>query len=145
MVNLETLQPIANRVIDQYFKAGLASLDPRDRMFFLIWSYGGLLGNGGHAAFFYNSGADDYVETLDALQQLDLTVFADLLRRAGYLLFKDDVPRDMTDRNAIIDGLPEDDPALDDELSTLDDAFFSNGGSDKALETLESWYTHTPK
>lgn len=139
MVNLEKLQPVANRVIDQYSRTGLDSLDTRDRVFFLVWCYGGELENGGHAAFFYNSEADNYAETVEALGRLGLGLFSDLLERAATILFKGSVPRNMTERNKRIDEL-QDGPAIDEELESLDEQFFANGGADRGLEVLERWY-----
>lgn len=139
MVNLEKLQPVAKRLIDQYFREGLSSLTPRDRVFFLVWCHGVELDNNGHAAFFYNSEANNYIETVDALKELGLDLFADLLQRAAMILFNGAVPRDWDERNAIIQGLP-DLSALDSELYSLDNEFGSHGGGDRDLEVLERWY-----
>jgi hypothetical protein len=139
MANLEKLQPIANRVIDQYSRAGLHSLDSRDRIFFLAWCHGGELDNGGHSAFFYNSEADNYLETVEALEVLGLNLFSDLLKRAAGVLFDGAVPRSMTERNRIIEELP-DEPAIDEELESIDQQFFANGGGNRVLEALEDWY-----
>ena len=42
MSDLQKLQPVANRVIRQGVDAGLASLPDEDRVFFLLWSFGGV-------------------------------------------------------------------------------------------------------
>jgi len=141
MADLEKLQPIADRVIDQYGATGLESLSPRDRVFFLVWSYSVGLENGGHASFFYNSQGNHYDETVGALEQLDLKPFADLLQRAANSLFHGDVPRDWEERNAIINELP-DDPEIDEELERLDSEYGSYCGSDGVLvlEVLGRWY-----
>jgi len=83
MANLKELQPIANRVVEQTGRAGLNSLDEHDRVFFLAFGFAGVISNGGFASFFYNSPADQYSETLQALRQLGLSTFADLLVKEG--------------------------------------------------------------
>jgi hypothetical protein len=139
MSNLKKLQPIADSLIDQYSEKGLEGLSPRDRVFFLAWSYGGGLDNGGHASFFYNSQGNHYAETLEALEQLDLQPFADFLRRAAAVLFHSNVPRDWKERNEVINGLP-DDAAIDEELELLDSEFGSNGA---ATGCLKCWSNGT--
>ncbi|HET8549324.1 MAG TPA: DUF4375 domain-containing protein [Bryobacteraceae bacterium] len=139
MDRLDDLQPIANRLIDRYVAAGLPGLEPRDRVFFLAWCYGAELDNGGHAAFFYNSEADNYSETTDALRELGLVDCAEWLERAARCLFGSSVPRTMTERNEVIDSLP-DDPVIDDELEELDQAFSAAGGATGVLDSLYRWY-----
>ncbi|MCX6594476.1 MAG: DUF4375 domain-containing protein [Acidobacteria bacterium] len=111
MPDLEMLQPIAGRVIDQHDKTGLPGLSPRDQIFYLAWAYSALLANGGHPGFFYNSGADHYVETVAALRLLKLNGHAEWLEEAATLLFGPDVPPNMMERSEHLDDL-DDDPVL---------------------------------
>ncbi|MBL8174889.1 MAG: DUF4375 domain-containing protein [Bryobacterales bacterium] len=141
-MNLDDMQQIANRVVGQRFTAGFDSLNARDRVFFLIWAHGGQVANGGHISLFYNSSADLYSETLDALRLIGLPQHAALLERAGTLLFGDHVPRDMERRNRILDEIPGGDASCeeDEELDAIDAAFYASGGSDRELEALDRWY-----
>ena len=139
MVDLEKLQSIARKSIDQYFRSGLGSLKWEDRVFFLAWCYSGGLDNGGHAAFFHNSQADNYVETIEALEVLGLKVFSELLEAAAKVLFNGAVPRDVSTRNELIDEL-QDAALIDDEIESIDQKFFANGGGTRVLEALEEWY-----
>jgi Domain of unknown function (DUF4375) len=92
-----------------------------------------------HAAFFYNSEADNFPETVEALEKLDLSDFSGLLQRAAIIFFKGAVPRTIAERNAIIDELPED-GAIDDVVNSLDSQFYASGGGDRVLEALARWY-----
>jgi hypothetical protein len=47
MLDLAKPQPVADRVIDQAFSTGVASLSERDRVFFVLWSYPAAVDNGG--------------------------------------------------------------------------------------------------
>jgi hypothetical protein len=139
MFDLRKLQPVANRVIQQGFDAGLASLPEEDRVFFLLWSFAGMVDNGGLAPFFYNSSADYYPETVDALRGVGLTTFAGVLESAAHLLFAGDVPRTMDERNSVIEDLPEE-VGSDEQFEQLDRQYFDHGGGDQVLEVLDTWY-----
>lgn len=95
---------------------------------------------GGHVGFFSSSKADNYSETVEALTLLGLDLSCNLLHRAAAILFTGDVPRDTGARNGIIDPLLED-AAIDKQLESLDQQFFTNGGSDREVEVLGRWYS----
>ncbi len=143
MPDMAKLQPVANRVIEAAFSDGLASLAEPDRVFFLLWCYPGEIENGGFAAFFYNSPADYFFETLEALRKLGLADHAELLERAAAILFGSVVPTSTQERNAVIDQLP-DDVGTDDEFDELHAAFEDRGGADRVLSVLEAWYFSQP-
>ncbi|MDX2178609.1 MAG: DUF4375 domain-containing protein [Bryobacteraceae bacterium] len=145
MPNIEFLQPIADRVIVECLASGLARLEPQDRIFYLIWSHGALLENGGHSSFFYNSGADHYLETIAALEDLGLRAYAEFLRRVAAMLFDGDVPRDITARNEIIVGSHKDNLGQEDEIESIDREFSRLGGWDTSLDALEEWYRSPEK
>jgi hypothetical protein len=135
MLDVAKLQPIAKRVIDQAFSSGLASLAEHDQVFFLLWSYPGMVDNGGFPAFFYNSPADYHQETVGALRQLGLADHAELLEQAAAILFASDVPATIEARNSAMGDVLDD--AAFDELYL---AFVDRGGSDRVLGVLQDWY-----
>lgn len=139
MFDVSKLQPIADRVIEQTFSSGIASLTEHDRMFFVLWSYPAMVDNGGFPAFFYNSTADFYLDTVGALRQLGLADHAELLEQAAATLFQSDVPATTEARNAVMDRL-QDDAGTDKEFEDLYSAFVDRGGSDRVLKVLEDWY-----
>ena len=139
MIDLAKLQPVANRVIDEAFSTGIGSLSERDRVFFVLWSYPTAVDNGGFASFFYNSFADHYADTLDALRQVGLADHAELLERAAVILFNSDVPGTTEARNAAMDQLPED-VGTDEEFEELYRAYTARRGGEGVLQTLQGWY-----
>lgn len=139
MFDVSKLEPIADRVIDQTFSSGIASLTEHDRVFFALWSYGAMVDNGGFPAFFYNSTGDYYLETVGALRQLGLADHVELLEQAAAILFQSDVPITTEARNAQLDQL-QDDARTDEKLEELYCAFVDRGGSDRVLQLLQDWY-----
>jgi hypothetical protein len=139
MLDVAKLQPIANRVIDQAFSSGLASLAEHDRVFFVLWSYPAMVDSGGFPAFFYNSPADYYEETVGALRQLGLADHAELLEQAAAILFSSDVPATTEARNAAMGELL-DDAGMDEAFEKLYRAFVDRGGGDRVLGVLQDWY-----
>ena len=98
-----------------------------------------MVDNGGFPAFFYNSTADCYVDTVDALRQLGLADHAELLEQAAATLFQSDVPATTEARIAIMDRL-QDDAGTDKEFEELYNAFVDRGGSGRVLKVLQDWY-----
>jgi hypothetical protein len=139
VLDIAKLQPIADRVIDQTFSTGLANLAEHDRVFFVLWSYSGMVDSGGFPAFFYNSPADYYPDTVCALRQLDLDDHAQLLDKAAAILFHSDVPATLEARNAAIDQVGEA-AGTDEEFEALYCAFVDRGGADRVLQILQDWY-----
>ena len=130
-VDYDRLQPIASRVIGAVADRGLTSLSEQDQTFYLLWCYGALLDNGGHASFFYNSGADYLAETIDALNRVGLAAFSGLLTQSATVFFSGDVPREMLSRNAVM---------REGDVSMIDHAFFDADGGDAVLRALDRWY-----
>jgi hypothetical protein len=143
MFDIARLQPLADRVIDQALSGGFESLDERDQVLFLLWSYPAMVDNGGFPAFFYNSTGDYYLETAGALRQLGLQDHAELLGRAAAILFGSDVPLSTEARCAVIDQVDDDalmDREMDGELEELYAAYANRGGGDGVLGALQDWY-----
>jgi hypothetical protein len=142
MANLKELQLITDRIVEQIGPSGLDSLKENDRVFFLVFGFAGVISNGGFASFFYNSPANEYSETLQALRLLGLSTFADLLEQAAGLLFLGEVPRSVEERNDIIVKLPED-IATDEQFDELFRQYVDQGGDDHVLDVLERWYVQS--
>ena len=141
MPGIKFLQPIANRVVDTYFREGLDALPPDDRVFFLIWCYGPCIDNGGHASLFDNSQMDNYEATVVALREVGLFRHAELLVSAARALFGDTpVPRTLDERNEVIDQLAADSSEIDAALESCDRQFSTLGAADAVLDALEIWY-----
>jgi hypothetical protein len=134
-MSFELLQAIANRVVPLAFSSGVANLSDADRQFFLAWGYAGELDNGGHIQFFLNTMGDYIPETIVALRELDLPRQADLLHEAAEQVFGNQVPRDIQERNEVVEQMP-DDGKLDELLDSLDDRFYSLGGGHAVYEAL---------
>ena len=116
------LGPVKDRVIEQAFSSGFASMTEQDRVFFLLWSYMAMVENGGFPAFFYNSTGEYYEETTGALRTVGLAEHALLLERA-----------------AVLNGL-EEEAETDLAFDALYQQFVDAGGSDRVLGVLQAWY-----
>ncbi len=141
MPDISYLQPIANRVIGTFAKAGFESLTPAERVFFLLWCYGGGVDDGGHVSLFYNTQMDYYEETVVAVAEAGLSRHAELVERAASAIFGGNpVPRTMMERNEIIDQLPAESSEIDAALESCDREFSKLGSGNAVLDALESWY-----
>jgi hypothetical protein len=82
--SLISLQPIANRVVDDYFKDGLSSLSKffslkAEQTFLLVWRFGSEVDNGGLQQFFCNTMGGHALATVSALREVGATESARVL------------------------------------------------------------------
>ena len=103
----------------------LSGVTPGQRRLLTTWWVDGEVGGGGVAAVFYNSTGSYLPEILESLDAIGARARAEILRRAAALLFPGgEVPRSTEARNELMDGLPEEDPELDERLEELDEAWY---------------------
>jgi len=132
----EHLQPVINRIVPVAFDRGLGALTPAERSVFLVWSYPAAINDGGHASFFYNPSGEYAHDTVQALNDVGASEYAQILSRAIDLFPDRHIPRDLDERNASLDALSDD---TNQAMESLDDEFFALGG-DELLERLLSFW-----
>jgi hypothetical protein len=115
--NLTILQPIANGVIDRWGERGMASLLEAEKIFLLVWSFGGDADNGGLEQFFFNSMGGFADQAVDALRAVGANHSAATLAKAIALFGPSGVPTDLDDRSAALESLPDEATAKMEELS----------------------------
>ena len=87
----------------------------------LVMELEGEVNNGGLHQFFYNSSGDSTSDTINALESIGATVFADILRRAASKFPGNMPPRDTMQRRALMkEKLPR-----ADEFRDLDKEFLA--------------------
>jgi len=99
------------------------SLSKEERVWYTVQILMDATNNGGMISFFYNSGADYYIETINDLKELKQDKIAELLERIGKMYYKNIVPKDIEKRNQIIISIP-DDGRYDQELDEIDTIFY---------------------
>ena len=104
---LDSLQPIANVVIERYEGAGLSSLSRPQQTFLLVWCFGGEVDNGGFEQFFCNSMGDESLPTVQALHDVGAHDSARLLQRANDVFGPTGPPIDFDERNEALSNLDE--------------------------------------
>lgn len=80
-----------------------ASLTADERVWFTVQALIGDVDNGGLIGHYYNSGANYNKETIEDLDFLGFSDLADLLRKINQNFPKGKVPKDLFERNKIID------------------------------------------
>ena len=98
-------------------------LSPEAQRFYLCYSLDAEVNNGGFSSFIYNSTGQWGPETIEALETVGAPQTAELLRQVIALLVCDEYPRDVIERNEILD-LSSD--AFDRSIDELDNAFFAS-------------------
>ena len=137
--SLEELQLVANRIIDRWATEGFSGLTQREQVFLLVWGYGGEVNNGGHRQFFFNTLGEYADETVHALTVLGCQDFASLLKRC-IAVFPHGVPRDLDERNAIVENFPA---SVDLEFESADQEFYRLNADDFLLRRLKLfWQAH---
>ena len=136
MTDLEQLQPIANRVIDRWASEGFFALTPSEQVFLLVWGYGGEINNGGHVQFFSNTLGEYANQTVRALANLGCDDFALLLRRC-IAAFPHGVPRDLSERNKVLENLPA---SVDVEFENADREFYKLDADQFLLRRLKDFW-----
>lgn len=136
MTDLEQLQPIANRVIDRWASEGFFALTPSEQVFLLVWGYGGEINNRGHVQFFSNTLGEYANQTVRALANLGCDDFASLLRRC-IAAFPHGVPRDLSERNKVLENLPA---SVDVEFENADREFYKLDADQFLLRRLKDFW-----
>lgn len=93
--SLISLQPIANRVVDDYFKDGLSSLSKAEQTFLLVWCFGSEVDNGGLQQFFCNTMGGHTLATVSALREVGATESARVLEDATHSFGSEGPPVDL--------------------------------------------------
>jgi hypothetical protein len=86
---------------DKLNNSGYDSLTPDERIWLDLRALIDFTNNGGLISYFYNSGADNYSQCLEALRRLEAVELLTELKRIG-ALFPGGVPTDIDTRNEII-------------------------------------------
>ena len=113
----------------------LDGLSPEAQSFYLCYSLDAEVNNGGFSSFIYNSTGQWGPETIEALETVGAPQTAELLRQVIALLVCDEYPRDIIERNEILN-LSSD--AFDRSIDELDNAFFAS--PDGVLQDLYVTY-----
>ena len=115
-------------LVDRYFESGFESLEPRDRIFFLVFHLLSQIDDGGLEQYFCNEGGQYADRAAEALDRVGCDA-------AAIIQFPDGrIPEDEAERNQVVDQLP------DDALAVWDAVSESIGGdTDSILERLDAF------
>jgi hypothetical protein len=130
------LQSTIDRISPLAFERGIAALSQVERSVLLVWSYPAAINDGGHASFFYNSYGEHAHETVQALNEIGAPEYAAVLNRAIDLFPARYIPRNIDERNASLDSLPDEAHEI---LETLDDEFYALGDDELFERLLKFW------
>jgi hypothetical protein len=108
-------------ICDKWADKGYDSLTDLEKVWFNAESLLCEVQNGGFAAVYYNSTADYMDDILIALEKLGLKRFINIVKKANDLFPNGKPPKDMDDRNKIINTWSEKEDRI---LGACDDEFF---------------------
>ena len=97
-------------------------LSQAERVWFNIQCLIQAVDNGGMISFFYNSGADYYIETIEDLKILKHEKIVKLLEKIRKIFPEGDLPKDMNIRSEIISSYP--DGEFDEMYEEIDNEFY---------------------
>lgn len=132
----EELQPFADVALKRYFERGLNDLSDRDQVLVLLWSYGALVGNGGHASWLFSQLADHAPLTAAALEQIGLAQYSANLLEVITKAFPISFPTHHSSRVSLLEDYGE-----DNILQLADARYLGWGGREAILDKLALWYT----
>ena len=127
---LTRLQPIANSIIHTYFHTGGSFLSVAESIFLHVWSFGGMVDNGGLAGFYYNSTGEHASVTVRALRAVGAIESARILEEANRLFGDAGPPIDLEERNNALMNLS---PDQSERLELLDAEYFQLAEDQLAL------------
>ena len=116
-------------------QSGYSILDENERIWVTVDGLIGDVNGGGLISFFYNHGADEYDETLEDLQKIHANKAIELVKQISELFPGGKPPKDIEDRNEIINTWDHDD--LNDFFEELDNQFYDiQDDIEKKLEPI---------
>jgi len=118
-----------NQLFEKYDEKGYLSFSSDERIWFNIRGLIDAIENGGLISFYYNFGADHLDETLEDLKKINANEVINMLEKVNELFQNGTPPKDIDNRNEIIDSW---DGQYEELLESLDERFFN-----ELQETLE--------
>jgi len=101
------------------------SLTKEEKVWFNIQLLINAVNNGGVISFFYNYEANHYLETIESLKELKQEKVIELLEKIAIIFPEGIVPKDIDERNRIIESLSdEEDEKYDKMFENIDNDFF---------------------
>lgn len=113
----------------------LGLLCEEERIFYYVCTFEEEINSGGFSSFFYNTYGDYTQETLNALKAIGAHKTEDLMLRAVCKFKGGIVPRDMEERQDMVDELDE-----EDAWENLDDEYYDD--KQYTIEILEMQYKY---
>lgn len=112
---------VGDPVFERLEKFKLDGLVDLDRFFVCAWVLDGEVNNGGFDQFYYSSSGDLALEAIEAFEAIGAHGRADIIRRANSVFPDGKPPKDMDERIALLDSMPESKKEL---LSSLNDEYY---------------------
>jgi Domain of unknown function (DUF4375) len=110
-----------NQLFDKYEEKGYLSFSSDERIWFNVRGLIDAIENGGLISFYYNYAADYLDDTLEDLKKLDAIDVINLLQKVNDLFPNGNPPKDIDERNEVIDSW---DGQYDDLFEELDNRFY---------------------
>ncbi|SMQ80584.1 protein of unknown function [Bacillus sp. OV166] len=125
----EEWEQLWNQLFDKYEEKGYLSFSSDERIWFNVRGLIEAIENGGLISFYYNYGADYLDDTLEDLKKIDAIEVVHLLQKLNELFPNGNPPKDIDERNELIDSW---DGQYNDLFEELDKKFYN-----EQQETLE--------
>lgn len=111
-----------NQLFDKYEEKGYLSFSLDERIWFNVRGLIDAIENGGIISFYYNYGADYLDDTLEDLKKIDAIEVVHLLQKVNELFPNGNPPKDIDERNEVIDSW---DGQYEELLETLNERFYN--------------------
>ncbi|OJU13691.1 MAG: hypothetical protein BGN88_06600 [Clostridiales bacterium 43-6] len=118
-----------------------SSLTKEERICFNIRCLIDAVNNGGIISYYYNSGADYWIETVADLKSLGLGKAAELILKVNALFPNQKPSLDLEERNNQFDEFEEDDEKIEELLDYVDTSFYEM--QDEIEAVFEAYITKT--
>lgn len=112
-------------LVDKCENEGYDKLTSDERIWYNIRSLIDAVDNGGVISFYYNYGADYLHETLEDLKKIEAQEVIGLIEQVNGLFPNSIPPRDIDERNSIINSWDEECKDLDDLFESIDNRFYA--------------------
>src|SRR5690606_24962458 len=135
IMDKELKQTTWKRLWEKVDERGISSLEEHERIWVTVDGLISDVTGGGMISFSYNHGDDDYDETIEALEKINATDAIKILNQMSQLFPNGKPPRNIDERNEIIDSWNHDE--LNDYFEDLDDQFYAiQADIEKKLEII---------
>jgi hypothetical protein len=134
LLQYEDWQEHWQKLFEKLDKESYSNLTPDERIWYNVRGVIDSISDGGIISFYYNSGADTMEDTLDDLYKINASQVVDQLKKVNLLFPNGKTPRNIDERNEIINSWNDGEhDHLFELFETLDNQFYNELSED--LET----------